>query len=297
MTHAPAFVTRRSGEHGLQLPPCRMISRDRLGRCGAFFRAIKQGEAGRTRSRPSRHLRRHRRRRRARAAPRYRCASARIVDRAGRGPRSIASQPRKRSIAAASADPGRRSNRRSAPAVRRAAADRAERRGRPAHRRRVQSRIAPAEDHPPPPPAGNQAHRRRRPIRRQSPTQLATSCRRRSGGHGETSLPANVAGPRNLSGVGARSPPKPQTSIVAARGSDRQVVTVAQESEHRLDLVIAVRPPRSDVERQVDLGRRRLDDHPRQFLTGPGGRPSAILCVQPRACPRDRQSTAAARHE
>ena len=42
---------------------------------------------------------------------------------------------------------------------------------------------------------------------------------------------------------------------------DRQPVAVAAEGEQRLDLVIAVGPPRADVEREVDLGGGGFGDH------------------------------------
>ena len=56
---------------------------------------------------------------------------------------------------------------------------------------------------------------------------------------------------------------------IGRRGAEH--VAVAQEGKQRLDRMIAVGAALADMERQIDLGRRRLDDH-RPISASPGRR-------------------------
>ena len=60
---------------------------------------------------------------------------------------------------------------------------------------------------------------------------------------------------------------------VVPGGHNANAIAVAAKGEQRLDLVIAIGAPCADVEGQVDLGRRRLDDHRL------AGNPLAILAA------------------
>jgi hypothetical protein len=52
-----------------------------------------------------------------------------------------------------------------------------------------------------------------------------------------------------------------EEQAVGIGGRDRDHIAILDEGEQRFQFVIAVATPRADVERQVELGLRGLDDH------------------------------------